>query len=64
MKRLTLLIISSTPSLENIAQIASHYFRPNQLLALPHLLMRAISERFLPAWTTFRVDLANENHWM
>ena len=33
-------------------------------IAHPHLLMRATSERFLPAGATFRVGLASENHWL
>jgi hypothetical protein len=34
------------------------------LIAHPHLLVRASSERFLPARDTFRVELANESHWL
>jgi hypothetical protein len=29
----------------------------------PHLLVRATSERFLPAWGTFKASLASESHW-
>ena len=32
MKQLAFLIISTTPFLENIAQISSHWFWPNQLI--------------------------------
>jgi hypothetical protein len=39
--------------------------RENQpLIAHPHLLVQATSERFLPAWGTFRVGLASESHWL
>ena len=34
------------------------------LVAHPHLLVRATSERFLPARGTFRVRLASESHWL
>ena len=30
----------------------------------PHLLVRATSERFLPAGGIFRASLANESHWL
>jgi hypothetical protein len=33
-------------------------------IAHPHLLMRATSEWFLPAWSTFKHDLASESHWL
>ena len=35
-----------------------------KLIAHPHILVRATSERFLPAGATFRVGLASENHWL
>ena len=35
-----------------------------QLIAHPHLLVRATSERFLPAGGTFRAILASESHWL
>jgi hypothetical protein len=28
------------------------------------MLVRATSERFLPAWGTFRAILASESHWL
>ena len=34
------------------------------IIAHPHLLVRATSERFLPTWATFRAGLASENHWL
>jgi hypothetical protein len=34
------------------------------LIPSPHLLVLATSERFLPAWGTFRVNLASESHWL
>ena len=34
------------------------------LIAHPHLLARATSERFLLAWAIFRVGLASESYWM
>ena len=34
----------------------------NSLIAHPHLLVRAISERFLPTWAAFRFGSANESH--
>ena len=34
------------------------------LIAHPHLLVHATNEQFLPVGVIFRVDLANENHWM
>jgi hypothetical protein len=33
-----------------------------QLIAHPHLLVRATSERLLPAWGTFKVGLTSESH--
>ena len=38
--------------------------RTTVLIAHSHLLVRAISERFLPAWVAFRVGLTNESHWL
>jgi hypothetical protein len=35
-----------------------------KLIAHPHLLVQATSERFLPAWSTFTHGLANERHWL
>ena len=35
-----------------------------QLIAHPHLLVRATIERFLPTRATFRSVLANDNHWL
>ena len=37
-------------------------FRCFFLIVHPHLLVRAISERFLPAWAIFRVGLVSESH--
>ena len=34
------------------------------LIAHPHLLVRETSERFLPSWSTFRVGLISESHWL
>ena len=33
-----------------------------QLVANPHILVQATSERYLPTWATFRVGLASESH--
>ena len=33
-------------------------------IAHPHLLVRATSERFLPAWASLGAGLASENHWL
>jgi hypothetical protein len=35
-----------------------------KVTAHPHLLVRAITERFLPTGGTFRVGLASESHWL
>ena len=35
-----------------------------QLIAHPHLLVRATSERFPKARATFRSVLASESHWL
>ena len=34
------------------------------IIPSPHLLVMAISERFLPAGDIFRAILANESHWL
>ena len=34
------------------------------MIAHPHLLVWATSERFLPTGGTFRVGLASESHWL
>ena len=39
-----------------------HMIEP--LIAHPHLLVRATSERFPPARATFRSVLASESHWL
>jgi hypothetical protein len=35
-----------------------------KLIPSPHLLVLATSERFLPAWGTFRAILPSESHWL
>ena len=34
------------------------------LIAFPHILVQATSERFLPTGATFRVGSASESHWL
>ena len=36
----------------------------DSVIAHPHLLVRATNEQFLPPRATFKVDLANESHWL
>ena len=39
-------------------------YKHMSLIAHPHLLVQATSERFLPAGSTFRHGLASESHWL
>ena len=36
----------------------------NLVIAHPHLLVWATSERFLPAWVTFGASFVSESHWL
>ena len=50
-----------------VPQHTSIQYRPsyhNLLIAHPHLLVRATSERFLSIGGTFGVGLASESHWL
>ena len=37
---------------------------PKEIIAHPHLLVRATNVQCLPTGVTFRVGLVSENHWM